>query len=83
MAGASVSERKTRIELFIVLRSLAEIVPEMRAGQIMAALGELCAGIHGRGLWEAEDAELMETMWEFRRGVEATTGVTNGQLAAS
>ncbi len=55
----------------------------MRAGQIMAALGELCADMHGRGLWEAEDAELMETMWEFRGGVEATTGVADGQLAAS
>ena len=76
-------ERETRIELFTVLRSLAEIVPEMRAGQIMAALGELCADMHGRGLWEAEDAELLETMWKFRHDLEALSATANGQLNAS
>ena len=76
-------ERETRAELFTVLRSLAEIVPEMRAGQIMAALGELCADMHGRGLWEAEDAELLETMWKFRHDLEALSATANGQLNAS
>ena len=76
-------ERETRIELFTVLRSLAEIVPEMRAGQIMAALGELCADMHGRGLWEAEDAELLETMWKFRLDLEATAEIANGRRTAS
>ena len=60
----------TRAELFAALQSLAELVPQMRTGQIMAALGELCADLHGRGLWDAEDAELLEAVWRYRRGLE-------------
>jgi hypothetical protein len=68
-----VSERDTRAELFAALRELSEIVPEMRAGQLMAAVGELCADLHGRGLWDAADAELLEAIWQFRRDFEAAT----------
>jgi hypothetical protein len=68
-----VSERDTRAELFTALQSLAELVPEMRAGQLVAAVGELCADLHGRGLWDASDAELLEAAWQFRRGYEAAT----------
>jgi hypothetical protein len=32
----------------------------MREGQLVAALGELCADFHGGGLWDASDAELLE-----------------------
>jgi hypothetical protein len=60
----------TREELFAALRSLAELVPEMRAGQLMAAVGELCSDLHGRGLWDAEDTEFLEAIWRFRRGIE-------------
>ena len=67
------SENDTRAELFVALRALAEIVPEMRAGQLMAALGELCADLHGRGLWEATDAELLEAVRQFRRDFAAAT----------
>jgi hypothetical protein len=66
-----VSANDTRAELFTALRSLSEIVPEMRAGQLVAAVGELCADLHGRGLWDATDAELLEAVWQFRRGFEA------------
>ncbi len=66
-------EINARDELFAAIRSLAEIVPEMRAGQLVAALGELCADIHGRGLWDASDAELLEATWQFRRDFEAAT----------
>jgi hypothetical protein len=38
-----------------------------------AALGEDCADLHGRGLWDAENAELLEAVWRFRQGVEAAT----------
>jgi hypothetical protein len=65
------NESNTREELFAALRSLSELVPEMRAGQLMSAIGELCADIHGRGLWDAEDAELLEAVWQFRRNFEA------------
>ncbi|MCX7420172.1 MAG: hypothetical protein NT013_11620 [Planctomycetia bacterium] len=59
------------MELFSSLDELSQIVPEMRAGQLMAAIGELCADLHGRGLWDANDAELLEAVWQFRRNFEA------------
>ena len=65
------SANDTRPELFDALRELSEVLPEMRAGQLMAAIGELCADLHGRGLWDAADAELLEAVWQFRRNFEA------------
>jgi hypothetical protein len=67
-----VNENETRAELFAAIRALAEAVPEMRGGQLMAAMGELCADLHGRGLWDASDAELLEAAWRFRRDYEAS-----------
>jgi hypothetical protein len=64
------TENNRRAELFAAIQSLSEIVPEMRVGQIMAAVGELCADLHGRGLWDASDEEFLEAAWQFRRGVE-------------
>jgi hypothetical protein len=72
--GSNVSEHETRAELFAALQTLAGIIPEMRGGQLMAAVGELCADLHGRGLWDASDAELLEAVWQFRRGFEAAKG---------
>jgi hypothetical protein len=57
--------------LFAATQSLAEIVPEMRVGQQLAALGELCDDLQGRGLWDASDAEFLEAVWQFRRDFEA------------
>ncbi len=59
-----------RAEVFSALRSLAELVPAMRAGQLAAAVGEVCADLHGRGLWDATDAELLEAVWQFRKNFE-------------
>ena len=67
------SESSSRTEVFAALRSLTEVVPEMRAGQLVAAVGELCADLHGRGLWDADDAEILEAVWQFRRNFEAAT----------
>ena len=39
----------------------------------MAAVGELCADLHGRGLWYATDPELLEAVWQFRRNYQSTT----------
>lgn len=75
------NETETREELFAILQSLSGLVPEMRAGQLMAALGELCSDMHGRGLWEAEDAELLEAVWKYRRDFEVADA--NARLAAS
>ena len=44
------SESDTHVELFAALQELSEVIPEMRSGQLMAAVGELCADLHGRGL---------------------------------
>jgi len=71
------SERDLRAELFVALQELSETVPEMRAGQLIAAVGEVCADLHGRGLWDASDAELLEAVWQFRRNVEAATTTPN------
>ena len=76
------NEDHARDELFAAIRSLAEIAPELRAGQLVAALGELCADIHGRGLWDASDAELLEATWQFRRDLEAATVSSSKRLEA-
>ena len=68
---------ETRTELFDALLSLSELVPEMRAAQLMAALGELCTDLHGRGLWDAADAEFLEAVWQFRREYESARGRTD------
>jgi hypothetical protein len=75
------SENETRAELFEAIQSLAGIVTEMRAGQLMAALGELCVDLHGRGLWDASDAELLEAVWQFRRDYEAATATPSSREA--
>jgi hypothetical protein len=67
------SENETRAELMVAFRELTDIVPEMRAGQLMAAVGELYSDLHGRGLWEASDTKLLEAVWQFRRNFEAST----------
>lgn len=67
------SECNTRAELFAALRSLSEVMPEMRAGQLVAAIGELCADLHGRGLWDATDSEFLEAVWQFHRNFEEAT----------
>lgn len=65
------NQNDSRAELFVALQELSELVPEMRAGQLMAAVGELCMDLHGRGLWEASDDEFLEALWQFRRNFEA------------
>jgi len=69
--GSAVSENTVRAGVFAALQELSEVIPEMRTGQLMAAVGELCTDLHGRGLWDAADAELLEAVWQFRRNYEA------------
>ena len=66
------TDSEARTELFLAFQELAQTIPEMRAGQLFAAVGELCADLHGRGLWDASDAELLEAVWQFRRNFEAS-----------
>jgi hypothetical protein len=65
------SAGEIRADVFATLQELSEVIPEMRIGQLMAAVGELCSDLHGRGLWDAEDNELCEAVWQFRRNYEA------------
>ena len=67
------NECSTRTDVFDAIQSLSEAIPEMRAGQLLAAIGELCADLHGRGLWDATDAELFEAVWQFQRNFETAT----------
>jgi hypothetical protein len=67
------NESNGRAELFAALQSLSEVIPDMRADQFVAAVGKLCADLHGRGLWDASDVELLEAVWRFRRNFEAAT----------
>ena len=67
------NESNTRAEVFAAIQSLSEVVPEVRVGQLMAAIGELCVDLHGRGLWDATDEELLEAAWQFRRNFEGAT----------
>jgi hypothetical protein len=66
-----VSESGTRADVFAALQELSQAIPEMRTGQLMAAVGELCTDLHGRGLWDADDEGLLEAVWQFRRDYEA------------
>ena len=65
------NDRETPAELFSALKGLSELIPEMRSGQLVAAVGELCVDLHGRGLWDCSDAELLEAAWLFRRNFES------------
>lgn len=71
----------TQTELFTALQALAETIPEMRVAQLLAAVGELCADLHGRGLWEATDAEFLEAVWQFQRNYEAAETTRNRQTS--
>ena len=64
---------EARSDLHAGLAELSHLVPDMRVGQLMTAVGELCADLHGRGLWDATDAELLEAGWQFRRNCETAT----------
>jgi hypothetical protein len=70
------SQSENRSELFAALQELSEVIPDMRSGQLMAAVGELCSDLHGRGLWDADDDELLEAVWQFRRNYEAAAAAT-------
>ena len=72
------SENETRADVFAAFQELSAAIPEMRAGQLVAAVGELCSDLHGRGLWDAADEELLEAVWQFRRSYEAALTPSRG-----
>jgi hypothetical protein len=65
------SDSRTTTQVYDSLRELSEMIPEMRCGQLIAAIGELCADLHGRGLWDATDSEFPESIWQSRRSYES------------
>jgi hypothetical protein len=66
-------EKRIRNDLIDAVRSIADAAPSMRIGQLLAAVGEICSELHGRGLWDAEDDELLEALWRFQKDIEATS----------
>lgn len=67
------SQKNTRADLAVAIQSVSEAIPSMRMGQLLAAIGELCADLHGRGLWDADDSELLEAAWLFQRNFQRAT----------
>lgn len=65
------NEPDARQELLEAIRALADTAHGMRIGQLMAGAGEICSDLHGRGLWDAEDHELLEAVWKFQKDIEA------------
>jgi hypothetical protein len=59
----------SREELFEAIRALADAAPGMRIGQLIAGAGEICSSLHSRGLWDAEDHELLEAVWKFQKDI--------------
>ena len=47
------------------LEEIRRLCPEMRLGQILAAVGMLGEDSTGRGLWDIEDDELSEAVERF------------------
>ena len=59
-----------RSDLLEMIRSASETASQMRIGQLVAVIGDLCADMHGRGLGDATDEELLEAAWRFRHDFE-------------
>jgi hypothetical protein len=68
-------------ELFKALHALSDAVPNMRAGRLLAAVGEVCVDLHRRGLWDAEDRELLEAVWKFQQDVESNLPAESRPIA--
>ena len=66
------SESDVREELFEAIHALSDAGSGMRLGQLLAAAGEVCADLHGRSLWDAEDREFLEAVWKFQRDLESS-----------
>ena len=77
------SAADTRRELIEAVQKLSELVPEMRIGQLLAAVGERCAELPGRGLWDATDEELREAIWRFQDEFANTATTAQQQATAN
>ena len=64
------SQKSCCRDIFEALNELSGIMPEMRAGQLMAAVGEVCADMHGHGLWDATNDEIYQALQRFRSNFE-------------
>jgi hypothetical protein len=65
------SQLEARHEFLDLIRGFSDATPSMRIGQLVAAIGEICSDLHSRGLWDAEDHELLEAARKFQRGIES------------
>jgi plasmid stabilization system protein ParE len=67
----AMTKSHVRLELLEAVGDLANAEPAMRVGQLLAAAGEICSDLHGHGLWDAEDGELLEAIWKFHKDIES------------
>jgi hypothetical protein len=81
--GHGAAATDPRAELLETVRELSSLIPQKRVGQLVAAIGEVCGDLHGRGLWDASDAELLEAAWQFRRNYQAASAPASVDPASS
>lgn len=74
------NDASSKSNVFAALQTLSAVIPNMRTGQLVAAVGEMCDDMYGRGLWDAEDREFLEAIWQFQRNLElSAVGSTQEQ----
>ncbi len=72
------SERQEALRLF---SEIAELVPEVRLGQLMANLSYMARGLTNESIWDMEDGELLQVArkhleeWRARRKVPVSAPV--------
>jgi hypothetical protein len=77
------TQAQPNLEIFAELQAAAHAIPQMRTGQLLAAIGEVCLDLHGMGLWDVSDAQLLEAIEKFQRGFLAATGPLENESRAA
>jgi hypothetical protein len=57
---------KVQLEALAILEELCELSEDVRFGQLLAWLGELCVDHTGRTLWEVEDEQFLTVLNRHR-----------------
>lgn len=65
-------------EALAVLEAVWKLSPDVRLGQLMAHLGELCEAHLNKGLADAEDDELIAILYRHRTELKARLGGATG-----
>jgi hypothetical protein len=68
----------TQRKALAVLAELCELSTEVRLGQLMALLGPLGEDRFERGLWDLDDEQLLDAMYQHQRDLMARRSATLG-----